>query len=243
MPPRRAGIAGLQQRAKDRQEFQKAGAALAQQQLTQLTENLALFRSELDAFARTHRKAILRDPALRASLSDMCASLGIDPLASQKGFFSEWLGVGDFYYELGVQLLELCLVTRDRNGGIIDLTDVVAWINKQRAIPTPVTVADVIQAVKTLAPLGGGLSVITLGSRQLLQSVPRELNTDDQALLTFMADGMVRGVTVEEVVRNFRWSENRAQVCLDHLIGDGILWLDLQSSRPSYWAAMYSLTG
>ena len=38
---------------------------------------------------------------------DMCASIGVDPLASGKGFWSEMLGVGDFYYELGVQIVEV----------------------------------------------------------------------------------------------------------------------------------------
>ena len=37
----------------------------------------------------------------------MCASIGVDPLASGKGFWSEMLGVGDFYYELGVQIVEV----------------------------------------------------------------------------------------------------------------------------------------
>jgi hypothetical protein len=27
------------------------------------------------------------------------------------------LGVGDFYYELGVQIVEVCLATNHRNGG------------------------------------------------------------------------------------------------------------------------------
>jgi len=27
------------------------------------------------------------------------------------------LGVGDFYYELGVQIIEVCLSTSHRNGG------------------------------------------------------------------------------------------------------------------------------
>ncbi len=34
----------------------------------------------------------------------MCASVGVDPLASNKGFWTELLGFGDFYYELGVQI-------------------------------------------------------------------------------------------------------------------------------------------
>ena len=34
-----------------------------------------------------------------------------------KGFWSEMLGVGDFYYELGVQIIEVCLALKHRNGG------------------------------------------------------------------------------------------------------------------------------
>ncbi len=35
---------------------------------------------------------------------EMCTTIGVDPLASSKGFWSEMLGVGDFYYELAVQV-------------------------------------------------------------------------------------------------------------------------------------------
>jgi EAP30/Vps36 family len=40
----------------------------------------------------------------------MCS---VDPLASKKGFWSEVLGVGDFYYELSVQITEgnTCKIT------------------------------------------------------------------------------------------------------------------------------------
>lgn len=38
----------------------------------------------------------------------MCASIGVDPLSSGKGFWSV-LGIGDFYYELAVQIVEVCI--------------------------------------------------------------------------------------------------------------------------------------
>lgn len=36
----------------------------------------------------------------------MCVicDVGVDPLASNKGFWAQLLGVGDFYYELAVQV-------------------------------------------------------------------------------------------------------------------------------------------
>ena len=32
----------------------------------------------------------------------MCEKIGVDPLASSKGLWGEILGLGDFYYELGL---------------------------------------------------------------------------------------------------------------------------------------------
>lgn len=49
------------------------------------------------------------------------SSLRVDPLASNKGFWAEVLGVGDFYYELAVQIVEICLATRSVNGGLMAL--------------------------------------------------------------------------------------------------------------------------
>lgn len=51
----------------------------------------------------------------------MCANIGVDPLASNKGMWAQLLGFGDFYYELGVQVVEACLATRAVNGGLMDL--------------------------------------------------------------------------------------------------------------------------
>lgn len=44
---------------------------------------------------------IRKNPAFRSQFHDMCSKVGVDPLASNKGFWAELLGIGDFYYELG----------------------------------------------------------------------------------------------------------------------------------------------
>jgi ESCRT-II complex subunit VPS22 len=49
----------------------------------------------------------------------MCATIGVDPLASSKGFWSEMLGFGDFYYELAVQIIEVCMAATHRTGKMI----------------------------------------------------------------------------------------------------------------------------
>lgn len=67
------------------------------------------------------RNDIRQDPVFRAQFHNMCANVGVDPLASNKGMWAQLLGFGDFYYELGVQIVEACLATRNYNGGFMEL--------------------------------------------------------------------------------------------------------------------------
>ncbi|KAG6756600.1 hypothetical protein POTOM_040035 [Populus tomentosa] len=114
-----------------------------------MKEQLATFSSQLEEFARKHKFLVLmifERTLLSGQFHEMCAKVGVDPLASSKGFWAELLQIGDFYYELGlynfffhygaislanvfesssvydarregVQILEICLATRPRNGG------------------------------------------------------------------------------------------------------------------------------
>ena len=67
------------------------------------------------------RSDIKQDPVFRAQFHNMCANVGVDPLASNKGMWAQLLGFGDFYYELGVQIVEACLATKAYNGGFMEL--------------------------------------------------------------------------------------------------------------------------
>ena len=80
------------------------GAAAAESEAAHVASKLAQFKSSLECFALKYRADIARDPAFRAQFQVMCASTGVDPLASNKGFWTELLGFGDFYYELAVQI-------------------------------------------------------------------------------------------------------------------------------------------
>lgn len=58
----------------------------------------------------------------------MCANIGVDPLASNKGVWAQVLGFGDFYYELGVQIVEACMATRSINGGLMDMQSLMRYV-------------------------------------------------------------------------------------------------------------------
>jgi ESCRT-II complex subunit VPS22 len=98
----------------------------------------------------------------RAQFHKMCANCGVDPLASNKGFWAELLGFGDFYYELGVQIVEACLSSRAQNGGLCELRHLMQAVLKRRGgAAAPVSEDDVLRAIERLRVLGGDLTYIT----------------------------------------------------------------------------------
>nr|AEQ39062.1 putative vacuolar protein sorting-associated protein 22 [Wolffia arrhiza] len=98
---RRPGIAGLKKEADARDQFRLVGQNVAKVKADVMKEQLATFRTQLEEFARKYKNDIRKNPISRAQFHEMCANVGVDPLASNKGFWAELLGIGDFYYELG----------------------------------------------------------------------------------------------------------------------------------------------
>lgn len=86
--------------------FQK-GNEIAELQLQQVSQQMDVFKKSLEEFAMKYKSEIRKNPEFRARFQVMCSKIGVDPLASSKGFWAQLLGVGDFYYELGVQIVEV----------------------------------------------------------------------------------------------------------------------------------------
>merc|ERR1711997_1328982 len=102
---------GIKQRQLDSEKFKEKGNELAEAQLKQLSGQLEQFRTNLEIFATEHKQDIRRDPEFRRRFQEMCAQIGVDPLASGKGFWSNMLDIGDFYYELNFKCVRLAKVS------------------------------------------------------------------------------------------------------------------------------------
>jgi len=81
-------------------------------------------------------------------------------LSACKGFWAEILGVGDFYYELGVQIIDVCLRTRAQNGGLIEVTELLKRLQKMR----PRTAQQISLYVKVVNFLN--VSIVTISNKQ-----------------------------------------------------------------------------
>ena len=80
-----------------------------------------------------HKKEISSNPVFRTQFLKMCKEVGVDPLRSNKGFWVETLGVGDFYYELAIQVVNVCIALRKKNGGFLEEGECLALLQKMRS--------------------------------------------------------------------------------------------------------------
>jgi len=137
------------------------------------------------------------------------------------------LGIGDFYYELGVKIVEVCLKLREQTGGLVDLKTLKSRLGQK------VEDEDIIRAIDSLKPLGSGFAIIKVGNRKMVQSVPREMSSDTSALLE-LADASGH-FSADDAVNKLGWAPERAKNALKLLIKEGLVWIDDQVKPREYW--------
>jgi ESCRT-II complex subunit VPS22 len=242
-----AGISGLTRQTATSANYSALSTTLSTQQLASLSSSLESFRETLIAFAAAHRADIRKDPAFRHQFQKMCAAIGVDPLAGAKSgrgaWWAEQLGRGEWAAELALQVVDVCVSTRERNGGIIEMGELIARVERMRrggekekdkstapsTTPDTATITpdDIVRALDLLRPLKAGYSTHTLGGLTYVRSTPRELDTD-MSMLLVLAAGAGR-LTQDGVVEATGWTSLRARTALDDCVmRHGLGWVDEQ---------------
>ena len=62
-------------------KYKDKGSEIAEDQLNQMSRQLEVFRTNLEEFAANHKTEIRKNPEFRMQFQDMCATIGVDPLA------------------------------------------------------------------------------------------------------------------------------------------------------------------
>ncbi|KAI1333682.1 ESCRT-2 complex [Xylariaceae sp. FL0016] len=239
------GLAAFDRSRLTSAQFASHGSSLRSTNAQALETQLSVFRSLLQQFSQTHAKDIRSNPSFRAQFARMCAAIGVDPLASSNSssagsgssVWAQLLGrsVNDFYFELAVRVVEVCSATRGENGGLIGVRELRERVMRGRMEGAPeVTEDDVLRSVSTLKPLGSSYSIIKVGNKSYIRSVPKELSTDQSSVLE--AVQVLGYVSVSMLMINLRWARARAQTAIEDLLGEGMLWVDKQSDEWEYWS-------
>lgn len=236
---RKAGVGAIHKQKLEQEKYKDKGTEIQENQLEQMSKQLDVFRVNLEEFASKHKNEIKKNAQFRRQFTEMCASIGVDPLASGKGFWSV-LGIGDFYYEIAVQIVEVCLATNYKNGGLISLDELrerLVQARGRRKEHQEISNEDLLAAAKKLRIFGNGFSVVPIGrGKYLVQSIPGELSMDHTAVLQQASMSGNAHVSKSSLESELRWEGERAQKALDHMVKEGLAWFDHQGeSEPLYW--------
>jgi ESCRT-II complex subunit VPS22 len=239
---RKVGVSVVKGKQDEKDKFSKMGKSLEDLKMTFVRDTLTTFQTSLSEFASKHKDRINSDPEFRQQFHKMCLSVGVDPLASSKGFWADMLGVGDYYFELGVKIIQATVQTRAANGGIMVLEELLRNLNekqiqqeqqrrRQKTASSPVstlTEDDIIRAIEKISVLGNGFRILRVGGKRMVCSVPLEINTDHEAIMT-AAEQEDGGVTEEMIVSMYGWSHERFTVIMKPLLLEGMVWVDIHN--------------
>lgn len=168
----------------------------------------------------------------------------------------------ELHLRLAMRVVEICRASRNENGGLLgvegckekvkkgqgiggklDITEYVGCLvmyisdslkSQKRLSISLSTSDDILRAVGSLKPLGSGFSIVKVGSKQMIRSIPKELSTDQSRVLE--AIQVLGYVTVVMLVDNLGWENERAETVLEDLLADSLVWIDLQTEEKEYWA-------
>lgn len=244
---RNVGISSLNRTAQSQADFSLLSESLLKEQSDTLATQLVQFQSTIAQFSTQHHKKIKSSPVFRDHFSTLCRELGVDPLGNgQKGIWDK-LGLGDWYHALAVQIIQVCLVARERNGGLMTLKEVIEGVHDLRdpkrigGEATKVTENDLRRALETLSPLEAGYEIIVIASQTLLRCTPGQLASDSSVIVQAAEK---RGRITRDQLKEFTrgaggkegWTRDRVERGLDNAVMvDGLLWIDEQDGKVEYW--------
>lgn len=153
------------------------------------------------------------------------------------------LGIGDFYYELAVQIVEICFSMRAETGGLLEMSVLISKLKKMRGSSAEITEEDVERSIRTLEPLGSGYEIIKMNTRTFVQSVPREFSQDQANLLKKAAERGGR-VNFQVFSSTEAWTKERFDNTVESLLSEGLIWVDAKthSGEADYWIASFSVS-
>lgn len=231
-----------------RDAFNSLSSDILRKDAEQLSTQLSVFQSTLSYFAVEHAKEIRTNATFRSEFAKMCTTIGVDPLASsssnKKGsLWASVLGndVNDFYFELGIRIIEMCRLTRDVNGGLISVVEVRSRLadSKLQLNPIQVTTDDIELSVKSLQVLGRGFELVRIPgyNHAMIRSVASELSNDQASILS--ACEVLGFVTFSMLRDNLKWSTVRSNAALNDMVAAGLVWVDTSGRECEYWAPQW----
>jgi ESCRT-II complex subunit VPS22 len=88
---RGVGIGAIHKKKLEQAKYDAKASEIQEDELNQMAKQMETFKVNLQEFAVKYKEEIRKNALFRKQFQDMCANIGVDPLASSKGFWSEIL--------------------------------------------------------------------------------------------------------------------------------------------------------
>lgn len=255
------GIVALDRKIASNDQYTSISQQRNELKLAELNKRIDDFSSALRSFAVRHQRDIRRNPQFRHAFQRMCANMMVDPLAGHPTSFdaggrlghvvnlwSQFTGLDDWQYELGVQIVDVCISTRPQNGGIISMDALIDGVMRLRQCNSTLSLSssenvewkineeDIERSIQVLKPLGCGYEVFDLLGAKMIRTMARELSSDTMHILnvlssqnvvprdclgnTYITPGALASCYGNDDVlnENSHWSPERAKQALDDML-------------------------
>lgn len=236
-----------------RDDYHRLGLDITRKQRDVLATQLAVLKSALANFAADHGREIEHNQEFRTKFTQLCQLVGVDPLElqmlaaqalAQAGGAAAAAAAAAIDTAVAVRVVEECHRTRDVNGGLITVRELVSRLKHEDELSAlsnnlHLTEDNVLRALKVLAALGGGYELLTINGKQWLKFT-NNVSSDHKRVyeLCEFTGGFV---TMRLLRDNYQWSAVRCQAVVDEMIMNGFLWVDMgapgegSEPEPHYW--------
>ena len=144
--------------------------------------------------------------------------------------------MNDFYYELAIQITNICIALRPKNGGFLEETECLRLLNKLRGDKAQqVELEDIGKALKSLETLSNDFKIVETGNKRVIVSSSVDINQDQMTILG-IAEKNGGYVTSSGV----SWAPARFTSAIEQLLLEGLAWEDeqplLENSKRGVYA-------
>ncbi|RCK65798.1 Vacuolar-sorting protein SNF8 [Candida viswanathii] len=225
----------------DRDAYKQLGRSLNERHSNQLSTQLQVFQSALINFANDHADEISLNLEFKNKFTQISQLIGIDPLdlliyTSKNN--SNNNSMTNFHAALSVKIVEVCQNTRDLNGGLISVKELISILRENSSgIVLDITEKDIDNSLASLNNLGKGYEVLFINGKKWLKFSSTENLSNDQLKIYELCEFMGGFVTYRLLQDNYAWDKVRCKSVIDEMIMNGFLWVDSQdpTGEWKYW--------
>jgi len=175
------GLGNIHMQKKMQENYAKMGEQIEKESLIKLKEQLQTFSSNLEKFALKYKNEIQYNPDFREKFYKMCIEIGVDPLSSTT-IWNKNLNLTEFYYNLAIQIITICIALREKKGALIEIKELKQLLVEHRK-SEDITILDIEKAIQSVSELKCGFQIIDVKGGKVVMTVPMQLSNDTNVII------------------------------------------------------------